>query len=170
MLFTPSFFFFSTPPLLPQNKFCSIFRGVGGRGPFSFLVGSDLETNELVHICDRGVRACLRAWVGRRAAPSLEMSWVFRDQMHLLHLPVQSRFSPSLATCLLRAPRWSRYDQGKEAERKRGQKNAERQHGGPSITETSREKIAKGIYRERISVPAPSHTCVRIIYISIKYH
>lgn len=70
----------------------------------------------------------------------------------------------------LHAPRWSCYDQGKEAERKRAQKNAERQLGGPSITETSREKIAKGIYRERISVPAPSRTCMRIIYISIKYH
>lgn len=70
----------------------------------------------------------------------------------------------------LRASRWSRYDQGKEAERKRGQKNAERQLGGPSITETSREKIAKGIYRGRISVPAPSHTRMCIIYISIKYH
>lgn len=46
------------------------------------------------------MRACLHAWVGRRAAPSLEMSWVFRDQMHLVHLPVQSKFSPSLATCL----------------------------------------------------------------------
>jgi len=32
------------------------------------------------------------------------------------------------------------------------------------------KKIAEGIYRERISVPAPSRRCMHIIYISIKYH
>lgn len=40
----------------------------------------------------------------------------------------------------LRAPRRSSCDEGKEAERKRGHRNAERQLGVPSITKTSREK------------------------------
>lgn len=70
------FFFFNTSP--PPPKYILLyFTWAGRKGPFSFLVGSDLETNELVNIRDRGVRACLHAWVGRRAAPSLEMSWAF---------------------------------------------------------------------------------------------
>lgn len=84
----PPFFFFNTSP--PPPKYILLyFTWAGRKGPFSFLVGSDLETNELVNIRDRGVRVCLPAWVGRRVVPSPEMSWGFIDQMHRMHLPME---------------------------------------------------------------------------------
>lgn len=127
MLFTPSFFFFNTSP--PPPKYILLyFTWAGRKGPFSFLVGSDLETNELVNIRDRGVRACLHAWVGRRAVPSLEMSWGFIDQMHLMHLPMEilSFPWPPASPC-------SHMDEEKEAERDKDQKSAQRWLGGPSM-------------------------------------
>lgn len=159
MLFTPSFFFNTSPP--PPKYILLYFMWAGRKGPFSFLVGSDLETNELVNRRDRGVRACLHAWVGRRVAPSLEMSWGFTDQMHLVHLPMESlSFSGHLP---LRAPTWSCCDQGKEAERDKGQKNAQRWLWMSNMTEVSREKSARGISRAGMSVPT-RHTHAGVLY------